>query len=567
MLRILALREIYRHGARWAEILSVFSKYGLADWIDRLGLEVARDLIKGPTGEAVARLPWTTRIRMALTELGPTFIKLGQLLSTRPDVVGVALARELEELQEHVAADPPEVVRQIIVQELGRPAEEVFDEFHDEPLASASIGQVHRARLKTGEDVVVKVQHPAIEEKLIVDLEILNGLAFLAERIPDFQIYRPLAVVAELRRTLVREIDFVRELRNLQEFRSNFESSPDVRIPRAFPELSTKRILVLEYLDGMKLTEPERLKELAIDFNEVARRGALAYLKMIFEDGLYHADPHPGNIMVFPDGSIGLLDFGMVGRLDDRLKERVQELITALVGQDSEHLSIIVSEVGAAPISLDRAALALDLADFVAYYGHMPVEQFDLGGALNEMIEILRRYRIVLPARIALLLKTLIVLEGTAQLLSPKFHLLEVIRQYRKKILWHTFSPREAIRRARRTYWEFQSLLEIMPQAVRDLVQQLRHGTFDIHLDHRGLEPSVNRLVVGLMTSALFLGSALMMAHRVPPLIGDLPLIGLWFGENIRTISALGFLGITLSAVWGWRVWRAIRRSGKLDRH
>jgi ubiquinone biosynthesis protein len=567
MLRILALREIYRHGARWAEILSVFSKYGLADWIDRLGLEVARDLIKGPTGEAVARLPWTTRIRMALTELGPTFIKLGQLLSTRPDVVGVALARELEELQEHVAADPPEVVRQIIVQELGRPAEEVFDEFHDEPLASASIGQVHRARLKTGEDVVVKVQHPAIEEKLIVDLEILNGLAFLAERIPDFQIYRPLAVVAELRRTLVREIDFVRELRNLQEFRSNFESSPDVRIPRAFPELSTKRILVLEYLDGMKLTEPERLKELAIDFNEVARRGALAYLKMIFEDGLYHADPHPGNIMVFPDGSIGLLDFGMVGRLDDRLKERVQELITALVGQDSEHLSIIVSEVGAAPISLDRAALALDLADFVAYYGHMPVEQFDLGGALNEMIEILRRYRIVLPARIALLLKTLIVLEGTAQLLSPRFHLLEVIRQYRKKILWHTFSPREAVRRARRTYWEFQSLLEIMPQAVRDLVQQLRHGTFDIHLDHRGLEPSVNRLVVGLMTSALFLGSALMMAHRVPPLIGDLPLIGLWFGENIRTISALGFLGITLSAVWGWRVWRAIRRSGKLDRH
>lgn len=567
MLRILALREIYRHGARWAEILSVLSKYGLADWIDRLGLEVARDLIKGPTGEAVARLPWTTRIRMALTELGPTFIKLGQLLSTRPDVVGVALARELEELQEHVAADPPEVVRQIIVQELGRPAEEVFDEFHDEPLASASIGQVHRARLKTGENVVVKVQHPAIEEKLIVDLEILNGLAFLAERIPDFQIYRPLAVVAELRRTLVREIDFVRELRNLQEFRSNFESSPDVRIPRAFPELSTKRILVLEYLDGMKLTEPERLKELAIDFNEVARRGALAYLKMIFEDGLYHADPHPGNIMVFPDGSIGLLDFGMVGRLDDRLKERVQELITALVGQDSEHLSIIVSEVGAAPISLDRAALALDLADFVAYYGHMPVEQFDLGGALNEMIEILRRYRIVLPARIALLLKTLIVLEGTAQLLSPRFHLLEVIRQYRKKILWHTFSPREAVRRARRTYWEFQSLLEIMPQAVRDLVQQLRHGTFDIHLDHRGLEPSVNRLVVGLMTSALFLGSALMMAHRVPPLIGDLPLIGLWFGENIRTISALGFLGITLSAVWGWRVWRAIRRSGKLDRH
>lgn len=567
MLRILALRQIYRHGARWAEILSVLSKYGLAEWIDRLGLEVARDLIKGPTGEAVARLPWTTRIRMALTELGPTFIKLGQLLSTRPDVVGVALARELEELQEHVAADPPQVVRQIITEELHRSVEEVFDEFHDEPLASASIGQVHRARLKTGETVVVKVQHPAIEEKLIVDLEILNGLAFLAERIPDFQLYRPMAVVAELRRTLVRELDFVRELRNLQEFRANFASTPKVRIPQAFPNLSTKKILVLEYLDGMKLTEPERLKELSVDFDEVARRGAQAYLKMIFEDGLYHADPHPGNIMVFPDGSIGLLDFGMVGRLDDRLRERVQELIAALVGQDSERLSIIVSEVGAAPLSLDRAALGLDLADFVAYYGHMPVEQFDLGGALNEMIEILRRYRIILPARIALLLKTLIVLEGTAQLLSPKFHLLEIIQQYRRRILWQTFSPRETIRRSRRVLWELQSLLEIMPQAVRDLVQQMRYGTFDIHLDHRGLEPSVNRLVVGLMTSALFLGSALMLAHRVPPLVGDIPFFGSWFGENVKSISALGFLGLGLSAFWGWRVWRAIRRSGKLDRH
>lgn len=566
MLRILALRQIYRHGTRWAEILSVLSKYGLADWIDRLGLEVARDLIKGPTGEAVARLPWTTRIRMALTELGPTFIKLGQLLSTRPDVVGVSLARELEELQEHVAADPPEVAKRIIEQELGRPVDEVFAEFDDEPLASASIGQVHWARLRTGEEVVVKIQHPDIEEKLVVDLEILNGLAFLAERIPDFQIYRPMAVVAELRRTLVKEVDFIRELRNLQEFRANFQSSPDVRIPRAFPDLSTKKILVLEYLDGMKLTEQERLKELAIDFDQVALRGAQAYLKMIFEDGLYHADPHPGNIMVFPNGTIGLLDFGMVGRLDDRLRERVQELLTALVGQDSEHLAIIVSEVGAAPISLDRAALALDLADFVAYYGHMPIEQFDLGGALNEMIEILRRYRIVLPARIALLLKTLIVLEGTAQLLSPKFHLLEVIRQYRRKVLWHGFSPREAIRRVRRTYWEMQNLLEVLPQALRDVVQQLRAGTFDIHLDHRGLEPSVNRLVVGLMTSALFLGSALMLAHRVPPLLGDLPLINTFLGENVGSISGLGFLGISLSAFWGWRLWRAIRRSGKLDR-
>lgn len=565
-MRILAVRQIYRHGTRWADILSVLSKYGLADSIDRLGIEVAKDLLKGPQGEAIARLPWEPRIRMALTELGPTFIKLGQLLSTRPDLVGVALAQELEKLQDQVTADPPEVVRRLIATELGRPLEDVFSHFEDQPLASASIGQVHKAILHTGQLVVIKVQHPNIEEKLLVDLEILNGLAYLAERIPEFRLYRPQALVAELRRTLVREIDFVRELRNLQEFQANFREDLKVRIPRAYPELSTKRILVLQYLDGVKLTEGERLEQLAVDLNEVARRLARAYLKMVFEHGFYHADPHPGNILIFADGSIGLLDFGMVGRLDDALREKFQALLSALVSLDADHLAVIVSELGAAPVSLDRASLALDLADFVAYYGHMPLDQFDLGGALSEMIEVLRRYRIVLPSRIAMLLKTLIVLEGTGQLLNPDFHLLEIIKEYRKETIWNTLSLRDIFRRTRRMYWEVQNILEILPQALRDLIGQLRTGTFDIHLDHRGLEPSVNRLVVGLLTSSLFVGSAMLLSFQVPPVLGNIPLLSTIFTGDLGRISFLGVMGLGLACVWGWRLWRAIRRSGQLDR-
>lgn len=565
-MHLLAIRQLYRHGARWAEILSVLSKYGLADWIDRLGLEIARDFIKGPAGETVARLPWKTRIRLALTELGPTFIKLGQVLSTRPDVAGVELAEELERLQEHVAPDPPEVVCQVIQAELGQAAHDVFQEFDEQPIASASIGQVHAARLKDGRRVVVKVQHPGIEDKVVVDLEILAALATLAERIPDLQIYRPTVLVTELRRTLTRELDFHRELRNLEEFENNFRDDPDLKIPRAIPELSSRRVLTMEYLDGIKLTNREELEKARIDGEAIALQGARAYLKMIFKDGLYHADPHPGNLLVLKDGRLGLLDFGMVGRLDDELRDDIRVLLSALAAQDGPTLADVISHIGKAPRDLDRAGLSLDLTDYVSYYGHLPIEQFDLGGALNEMIEIIRRYRIMLPGRIALLLKTLVVLEGTAQLLSPRFHLLEVIQEYQREAFWQQFALRARWRRLTRAFWRLQHLVDALPANLMDFIDQVRGGTFDIRLEHRGLEPSVNRLVTGLMISALFLGSALMLAFQVPPLLGDMPLAGTILGPRLGTLSFPGVAGASLSVFWGWRLWRAIRRAGLLDK-
>ncbi|GIX01542.1 MAG: ABC transporter [Thermogutta sp.] len=565
-MHLFPVRQIYRHGTRWAEILSVLSKYGLADWIDRLGLEIARDLIKGPTGEIVARLPWTTRFRLALTELGPTFIKLGQVLSTRPDVVGVELARELEELQEHVTPDPPEVVRRVIRSELGHDPEELFAEFHEEPLASASIGQVHAARLKDGRHVVLKIQHPGIEEKILVDLEILGALAMLAEKLPDLQAYRPVGLMTELKRTMTRELDFQRELRNLQEFEANFRDSDDLKIPRAFPEFSTKRVLAMEYLEGIKLADHAQIERDGIDCQAVALRGARAYLKMIFQDGFYHADPHPGNILILRDGRVGLLDFGMVGRLDEELREDVQVLLSALASQDAITLADVISHIGRAPRDLDRASLTVDLTDYVSYYGHLPIDQFDLGGALNEMFEILRRYRIMLPARIALVLKTLVILEGTAQLLNPKFHLLYVIQEYQQQFFWQQFSLRRRLRKLRRATWRFQHLIDALPQNLLDLFDHIRSGQFDIRLEHRGLEPSANRLVSGLLASALFVGCSLMLAFQVPPLLGDLPWIGSLFNGHMQNLSFPGALGAGISVVWGWRLWRAIRKSGLFDR-
>lgn len=541
----------------------MLSKYGVADWLSRLPLDFAKDMLKAPGGAAIARHRWETRLRLALGELGPTFIKLGQVLSTRPDLVGVELAEEFQHLQANVPGDAPEKVRELIEKELGCPLEEVFVEFDEQPMASASIGQVHRAALKTGEAVAVKVQHADIEQKVHADLDILSGVAQLSERIPEFQNYRPRAIVAEFRRALQRELDFGREERHLQQFARNFANNPTVHIPRSYRNLSTSRVLVMELVEGIKLCDRERLASEGLDLAEVARRGANLYLDMIFSHSFYHADPHPGNVLIMDHNVIGLLDFGMVGRIDERLHDDIEEMLLALANQDAEHLTSIITRVGAVPAELDRAVLSLDVADFISHYAVQSLEGFDLSGALNEMTEMIRRYRISLPARIAMLIKVLVTLEGTSRMLNPNFSLLEVMRPYRKKMLLRRLSPSRQIRKMRRFYAEVQHMIESLPRGVMDILEQVQSGKFDVHLDHRGLEPSVNRLVLGMLASALFLGSALLVSQDVPPLIQNIPLMG-WI-PVVQEVSVPGMVGIGLSIAIGLRLWRAISKSGHLD--
>lgn len=551
-MRISTLPQIYRNFNRWREILAVLSKYELASWIGRLGPEFAKNLLKEPGGTAIARHPWKTRVRLALTELGPTFIKLGQILSTRPDLVGVDLAAELSHLQADVPADPPETVRRIIEQQFGRPVNELFAEFESQAFASASIGQVHRARLHGGQSVVVKVQHADIRAKVAVDLEILGGLAVLAERIPEFRNFRPRATVTEFGRVLSRELDFERELRNLQQFARDFAGDRYVQIPAAYPDLSTQLVLTMQRIDGVPVGEVAAHPEVAVDLGEVARRGAQLYLKMIFERGFYHADPHPGNVRVLPGGVVGLLDFGMVGRIDPQLMEDVGEMLVAIADLDSDRLANIITRVGACPPDLDRASLGLDVADFISYYAGQSLDRFDVSGALNEMIEIIWRYRIMLPARVAMLLKVLVTLEGTARLLNPKFNLLEVMGPYRRKLLLRRLSPRRRWQKLRRLYADLEHLLTIVPGGLRDILEQVQSGRFDVHLDHRGLEPSVNRLVLGMLASAMFLGSSLLLSRGLPP--------------TIYGVSVVGALGSLFSMAMGARLWLAISKSGHLDR-
>ncbi len=551
-MKISSIPQIYRNLNRWGEIFSVLSKYELANWIGRLGPDFAKDFLKARGGAAIARLSWETRVHMALLELGPTFIKLGQILSTRPDLIGVRLAKELQQLQTNVPADPAEVARRIISEELGQSIDEIFAEFNDEALASASIGQVHEARLHSGERVVVKVLHDNIEKTITVDMEILAGLAQLADRVPEYRGFRPEVAVAEFRRAIERELDFRRELQNMEEFIRNFDKNPNIRIPRPYREFSSKRVLTMEFLDGIKISDTDKLDAAGFDREALARSGANIYLEMMFTHGLYHADPHPGNIIAVGDGVIGLLDFGMVGRMSEELQENIADMLMAMVGNDPQQLTTIITRIGTVPLDLDYGSLSLEVADFVGHYGSMPLDQFDLSGALTEMTEMIRRYSILLPAGTALLIKVLITIEGSARLLSPSFSLVEVIEPYQKKMLWRRISPARRLKKLQRLYGEVEHLVEVLPRGILNILQQVESGRFDVHLDHRGLEPSVNRLVLGMLASALFLGASMMLSRSVPPLIGAMSIPG---------VIACGF-----SIALGMRLWLAISKSGHLDR-
>lgn len=562
MIKLSSIPQLYRHLRRGTEILRILSRYGLADWLSRLNVEFIKDQLKDSQGEALARHTQEKRIRLALSELGPTFIKLGQLLSTRPDIASPGLAEELQKLQADAPADPPARCRATVEEELGQAISDVFETFDDTPLASASIGQVHLAKLKSGKQVVVKVQHDGIGATIYQDLEILAGLAQLAENIPEYQGFRPTATVAELARTIKRELDFGREERNLEHFAMLFQGDPTVNIPKPIDDLCTGRILTMHRLEGIPLSDRGALIAAGHDLTQLAQACANAYMKMIFDDGCFHADPHPGNLLAMAGNRLGLLDFGMVGRIDERLRDEMEEMLIGIAQRDVIALTGIVQRLGQLPPGLDESALAIDIGDFVANYSTMPLKQMDVGRMLNEVTEIIHRHRILLPAQAAMLIKVIVTLEGTLKSLDPQVNVVELLKPVQKKILFRRISPVRHWKRMRRSMMDFEQLIEVLPRRLTSILDQVQAGKFDVHLDHRRLEPSVNRLVLGLLTSALFMGSALMLSQKVPPLLFH---SGEWW-LGLRDVSVLGLAGCGLSMLIGLRLLRAIGKSGHLDR-
>ena len=560
-MKITSLPRYYRNIKRWREIIQVLRRYGLADWLSTLRVDFVRDWIKDEQGVPLASYSREARVRMALTELGPTFIKLGQVLSLRPDLVGSDLAAELQSLQANVPADSFDSVKHIVESELKKPMGEAFEWFDESAMASASIGQAHAARLPDGTRVVVKVQHENIRGKINEDLEVLAGLATLAERIPELAAWQPRSIVDQLSRSLKRELSFSQEQANLLMMRDSFKDFPGILIPKPYASHSSARVLAMDQLVGYSINDVHN-RELFpdLDLDALAHRVAAIYVDMIFVHGLYHADPHPGNILIQLDGTIGLLDFGMVGRIDDGLRGNIEEMLWALALKDSGLLTSLIKRVGKTPPTIDDSLLSNDVTDLIATYGSQPLEKIDLASALNELTDILHRHRIILPSQLGLLIKTLVTLQGTISKTSPKFSLLEAIEPMFKKLWRSRFSPSRQIRRMRRLYVEMEGLVEKLPSQISSLMELVQTGKLDVHLTHRGLSPSINRLVLGLLTSSLLLGSSILMASKVPPLlfINGGPL-------GLQDLSLIGLLGFLFSLMVAFRILLAINKSGHLD--
>jgi ubiquinone biosynthesis protein len=374
--------------------------------------------------------------------------------------------------------------------------------------------------------VVVKVQHPGIEGTIRRDLSILANLAALAERQQDLKRFQPVAVVREFSQTLMRELDFRREMRSLQQFRRNFAADHSVVFPKPYPELSNGRVLTMQALHGTSVGDIVKLEHQHIDREAIARQGAAVFVQMIFRDGFYHADPHPGNILVLPKGRVGILDAGMIGRIDDELRERIVEILLAAADRDAPRLADLIAEVCKAPTKLDRSGFSADLMEVFSQFGTQAVDQFDVGGALVAVTRLMHEYNLIMPTRLSMLLKCLIVLEGTGKGLTASFSLAELLEPFRRQFVLQQLSPEKWLRKAKRLKRDWELLAESIPRAFNNLLEQLQSGQFSVHVRHPMLDKSVNRLVYGICTSALLLTSTLLWIHEVPPKIYGISLLG-----------------------------------------
>jgi ubiquinone biosynthesis protein len=546
-----SIARLDKNSRRLKEILSVLGRYGLADWFGHLPYDWIQKHLVAFDGQRLGGLTKEARIRLALIELGTTFIKLGQILSTREELVGPTLAAELKHLQDRTPADPPEVVRETVAAELGKPPEEVFLEFEAAAFASASIAQVHRARLPDGRRVVVKVQHAGIYGKLNSDLDLMIGLAELLEKhMPHIGSYQPVATTKQLRRVLLCELDFSSERRNLETFNKNFAEAKTVHFPPVYPELCSRRVLTMELLDGIMATHYEELHASGVDLNEVALRTADMYLEMLFRDGFYHADPHPGNFILLPGGIVGVLDFGMVGRIDEHLRDHVDTLLLAVSRGDSERLTEWVLSLGRRLSDTDRAGLQSEVSDLAAEVVGQSIGDMDISAAVERMTEIMRRYGLVMPPSVSLLLKTVVMLEGTARQLNPSFSLAQVLER-RQASAAHTFAdPQRWLRKMERSHREWEQLVKVLPGSVADVLSGLRGGTFELKHSDRRLEKAVDRLVNGVLSAALFLGASLLLSRTSPDTVG--------YGA-----SAIGLVFLVVAVALAIRLERAIRTGEK----
>jgi ubiquinone biosynthesis protein len=550
------------HARRYAEIARVLVRYGFIDVVDALHLRpylaAGRRLLTVFGREPGADVSRAARLRLAFEALGPTFIKFGQALSVRSDLLPPEVVAQLALLQDAVPALPTGGAEQAIEDALGKPVSELFQRFEAVPIASASIAQVHRATLQSGEEVAVKVRRPGLDAIVEADLAILADLALLAERHwPDAVLYGPVDLVAEFARTIRREQDLVREGRLIERVASQFAGDATVRLPRVWWPLSRPGVLTMEFLEGVKVTAAGTALAPDLDPRVVARRGADAVLAQILVNGLFHADPHPGNILVLPDNVVAFVDFGIVGRVDRAMRDHLAHVLLAIDARDAERLTAIVLEVATPLRAVDRTELSRDIEEMLDVHSHVPLGRLSVRALFGSIIETMARHRLKLPADLLLLIKAVTTIEAVGRQLDPEFELVEYATPFVTSLVAEKRSPAALARRTSRAGREAVRALRTLPANLSEIARRVRTDGLQVQFVHRNLDffvremdRSSNRLSSAIVIAAVVIGSSIIVHAAAEPQVRGYPLLG------ILGFLAAGVLGVGLAL--------GILRSGRL---
>jgi len=512
---------------RYRQILATLVKYGYQDVVSALHLEgLVRPFERAALGDAVPPQDRPRRLRMVCEELGPTFVKLGQVLSTRPDILPESYTSELAALRDDVRPFPYEEVEKILVSEYRRPITEIFLTIEREPVASASISQVHRATLGDGRVIALKVRRPEITRIVQADLDILKNLALLAERRLTFlSVYRPYALAREFERTIKRELDFNIERRTMQRCRTQFANDPTVHIPYAVEEFSTSRVIAMEFIEGVSIDDLDALRRLHLDPADLAIRGARILLKQIFEFGFFHADPHPGNLRVLPDGVIVPLDYGMFGQLDSRTRERIADLLSGLLDQDPDRVLRALDALDIKGDQVDPRALRRDVSELVQSYSELTLENLQLGVLLRELVGLIRTHHLHIPPDLILLIRSLVTIESVGRALDPRFDIARQLEPFLRDLTFRRFHPSRLFRQGTQTAEDLQRIATLLPDLLSQSLESIKRGELHVRFDLQGFEKLVrqltrasNSLAVGIVIAGLMVASSLIFREGVTPL-------------------------------------------------
>ncbi len=561
---ILSFARTLRGAQRLTEILQVLTKHGFGHIVTRLNLQHHLPIISRIRGKhlrpppAAVRETPARRAAMMLQDLGGTFIKLGQLLSTRPDLMPESFITELAKLQDQAPPFPTDLAKETIRQEFGASPEQIFTDFSEKPIASGSIAQVHTATLSDGTPVVVKVKRPGIDRIISSDLDLLRLLARLTETyFPEWRIYRPLMIVDELARNIRKELDFLSEAALTARFHELTRENDSLKTPTVFWKHTSSRVLTLERLAGIKISQLEELSSQDVDLPELARNLTLAFMTHYLELGIFHADPHPGNLLVSPDGCINMVDFGLVGHLSDELRSQLAATLLAVTRRDLDAFVDIYSDIGVFSESTSAADLKSDLAEFLNKYYGVPLKQIDLKRVFGDVTDVARRHHVILPRNFVLLGKSLVTVISIARNLDPDYDLSQLAESTASLIAKQRFS----IERIRRTFaseiWQVGRLLQTLPRDIRSLIKKIQEGNLQLIFRHQGLDTltneldrATNRIAFSIILAAIILASSLIISMGIGPML--------------KGISILGIVGYLLAGVFGAWLLIAIIRSGRL---